>query len=145
METRTSSLKADLPRLRRLTEWLNLAGYAEKLENEYSLSFLKDTVSITLFYGRYSDLADVFVKIDDQRAQRHTNGEAYKYSVFESVFVEGRQIPVDRSDGYETAKFGLNLIRTNANFLEICYLKDVRARYLELLIEGLPESLGNLR
>ena len=56
-----TSLTADLPKLRKLTEWLTLAGYSEKIEGEYSLSLTKDPISVTLFYGRYSDLADVFV------------------------------------------------------------------------------------
>ena len=139
-----TSLTADLPKLRKLTEWLTLAGYSEKIEGEYSLSLTKDPISVTLFYGRYSDLADVFVKIDDQKGERHANGEPRRYSVFEFVSVDGRQNLVDRNDGYETAKFGLDLLRNNAMFFEIDFLKDVRAKYLELSIRRLPKSLRNL-
>lgn len=133
-----------MSKLRKLADWLSLDGYIEKLESEYSLSFTKDTISVSIFYGRYSDLADVFVAIDDGRAERYANGEAFRYSVFEFVSVDNRQPIIDRRDGYETAQYGLELLKQNSDFFSVDFLKDIRTRYLELSKGRLPESLRSL-
>ena len=142
--TSHTSLKDDLPKIRKLSEWLTQAGYSEKIEGEYSVSFTKDAISVTVSYGRHSDLADVFVTIDDQRADRYANGKAYRYSIFEFALVDGGQLFVDRRNDYETTKIGLDLLRSNSRFFEMDFLKGIRTRYLELLEKRLPKNLKNL-
>lgn len=137
--TSLSNICDDLSKIITDARWMIDDGFNYRLAGYYTLQFYKDNISIEVYYGRYSDLADVTIKIDDIESDRQKNGELVKYSVFES-FPLNKEI----KNNYQISKHGLDIIKTNKELLSIEFLKKIRKEYKNSIRKKLPENIRKL-
>ncbi len=137
--TSLSNICDDLSKIINDSRWMIDDGFNYRLTGDYTLEFYKDNISIEVYYGRYSDLSDVTIKIDDIESDRQKNGELVKYSIFES-FPLNKKI----KNNYQISKHGLDIIKTNKELLSIEFLKKSRKEYKNSIRKKLPENIRKL-
>lgn len=137
--TSLSNICDDISKIINDAGWMIDDGFNYRLTGDYTLEFYKDNISIEVYYGRYSDLADVTIKIDDIESDRQKNGELVKYSIFDS-FPLNKEI----KNNYQISKHGLDIIKTNKELLSIEFLKKSRKEYKNSIRKKLPENIRKL-